>query len=426
MTTSPRGRSPADVEVLSLAPAAVSSGGGVTRVLLSLPARHLRLSRIALDPEDAVFSREVAVAARTEVDGEVREQCSLPAAASTASALAGADRREVLSIPVPVEPLAGRSLVVTIEDGDSPPLSLRRQAAVTLEPVRLRFSGPSGRALRPRGRQPRREAAALRPGRDPRRRQGVPRRARRPRPARAKPRLSAGGTGQRRPGGRRAPSTLAQWRGSRRVLFAGGSVLAIEIPPEVLAARRASPTCGWSPTGASSPTSSSGAAAVRRLVLPLAALAAERDRKVSRWRVALPQQGLPLESVALEAPETVFRRQVTVLDDAPPERGGRAALGGALWERRGQRPGGPLRLALHRAPLGGSLVVEIDDGDNAPLALQECTVGWRTSRLLFKQPGARAVTLLYDNPGVGPPRYDLTLLADELLGGGRGGRHACA
>lgn len=208
----------------------------------------------------------------------------------------------------------------------------------------------------------------------------------------------------------------AQWRGSRRVLFAGGSVLAIEIPPEVLAATPGLADLRLVADGRQLPYILERGTAVRRVVLPVAALAAERDRKVSRWRVTLPQQGLPLESVALEAPETVFRRQVTVLDDAPPERGGRAALGGALWERRGQRPGGPLRLALHRAPLGGSLVVEIDDGDNAPLALQECTVGWRTSRLLFKQPGARAVTLLYDNPGVGPPRYDLTLLADELLG----------
>ncbi|HWR96992.1 MAG TPA: hypothetical protein VN317_01075, partial [Candidatus Methanoperedens sp.] len=359
------------------------------------------------------FSREIAVAARTEVDGEIREVL-IARGRIHRVALAGAERSEVLSIAVPGGPLAGRSLVVMIEDGDSPPLSLRRQAAVTVEQVRLRFLARPGEryalAVGNRGAKPPRYDLAAIPavGRLSPAGHAIPGQLER-NPAFESPEPALGAPAEG------AAIDAAQWRESRRVLFAGGRVLAIEIPPEVLAATPGLADLRLVADGRQLPYILERGTVARRVVLPVESLAPERERKVSRWRVALPQRGLPLESIACEAPETVFRRQVTILDDAPPERGGRAALGSAVWERRGPGPGGPLRLALHRAPLGESLVIELDDGDNPPLTLQECTIGWRTSRLLFKQPGARAVSLLYGNPGVGPPRYDLTLLADELL-----------
>ena len=129
----------------------------------------------------------------------------------------------------------------------------------------------------------------------------------------------------------------------------------------------------------------------------------------------LSHAGLPLDEIRCTVADQVFRREVRVYEELPPERGGRLTLGGATWERRGQPGDGAFTVGLGRRSALGALVVEMDDGDNAPLAVKECSVGWHTSRLLFKAPAAEAVTLLYDNPDAGAPRYDLALLADELL-----------
>jgi hypothetical protein len=65
------------------------------------------------------------------------------------------------------------------------------------------------------------------------------------------------------------------------------------------------------------------------------------------------------------------------------------------------------------APLA-NLVLEIDDGDNAPLDLRSAVAVVRVPRIVFKAaPGT--LRLLLGNPGAETPRYDIAGLRSELL-----------
>jgi len=403
----------AAAEVVTVALDAVATSGTRTRLLLNLPARHLSPRRIVLDPDDPVFSREVAVAVRTTVDGEAREQVIASSRIHRVS-LAGVSRSEVLSIPLSAQPLAGRTLVVTVENGDSPPLSLRQPVRVTFELPRLRFSARPGEryALAVGNRQakpPRYDLAAL------------PALGELPAVALAIPgRLERNPAFKAEEAAKGAPAEGAaidgsRWRRSRGVSCQGSGVQALEVPPEVLSR---SPSLGdvrLVSGGRQIPYILERGCLARRLDATLEPLPVERGERVNRRRVRLPQAGLPLEEIRCTVADLVFRRDVGVYEELPPERGGRRPLGSATWERRGQPGGALFAVGLGGRPVRGALVMEMDDGDNAPLALKECSVGWHTARLLFKAPAAATVTLLYDNPDAGASRYDLALLADELL-----------
>lgn len=404
---------PAEAEVVTVALDAVATGGASTRLLLNLPARNLSPRRIALDPDDPVFSREVAVAVRTTVDGEAREQVIARGRIHRVS-LAGVSRSEVLSILLPGQPLAGRTLVVTVENGDSPPLSLRQPVRVTFELLRLRFSARPGEryalAVGNRSAKPPRYDLAALPalGELPAVALAVPG------PLERNPAFLAEEAAKGAPS-EGAAIDSSRWRRSRGVSCQGGGVQALEVTPEVLSRSPSLADLRLVSGGRQIPYILERGCLARRLDATLEPLPSERGDRVNRRRVRLPHAGLPLEEIRCTVADQVFRRDVSVYEELPPERGGRRALGVATWERRGQPGGGSFAVGLGGRPARGALLLEMDDGDNAPLALKECSVGWHTSRLLFKAPAVETVTLLYDNPDAGTSRYDLALLADELL-----------
>lgn len=404
---------PPEAEVVTVALDAVSTGAAATRLLLNLPARHLQLRSIAIDPDDPVFSREITVAVRMTAAGEAREQVIARGRIHRVS-LAGAARSEVLSIPLPGQSLDGRTLVVTIENGDSPPLSVRQPIRVTFEMPRLRFSARPGEryALAVGNRsakQPRYDLAAL--------------------PALGELPVAAKATAgplERNPvyraeeAAKGAPAEgaaidLAHWRRRRGVICQGGGVQALEVPPEVLARSPALGDLRLVAGGRQIPYILERGSLARRLDVTPESLPPERGGRLSRWRLRLPHAGLPLEELRCTVGDQMFRREASVYEELPPERGGRSAVGAATWERRGQEGNTSFSVGLGQRVTRGTLVIELDDGDNAPLAVKACSVGWHASRLLFKAPAAEAVTLLYDNPDAVAPRYDLALQADELL-----------
>jgi hypothetical protein len=71
-----------------------------------------------------------------------------------------------------------------------------------------------------------------------------------------------------------------------------------------------------------------------------------------------------------------------------------------------------------RLPLGGERVtgvlLEIDEGDNAPLTLNAAWAIVKTPRIVFKAAAGR-YAVLSGNPAALPPRYDLALLRHQVL-----------
>lgn len=137
-------------------------------------------------------------------------------------------------------------------------------------------------------------------------------------------------------------------------------------------------------------------------------------RGLSRYRFRLPAPGFPASRLFLDTTADVFERNVRA--EGPRSPRGRPAwtLPATVWrDDDPQHPAPPLRLDLPARP-GEFLDLLVDEGDNAPLPLGRARLHLDTWRLLFFHPGGKGVRLLYGHDRLGPPRYDLSLLASRI------------
>ncbi len=128
--------------------------------------------------------------------------------------------------------------------------------------------------------------------------------------------------------------------------------------------------------------------------------------------VAPPRRPLPLQRLELRVQDGFFARSARVL--APAEPGRRETV---LWQgplaRAAGAPETPLTIALD-GRRHAALLLEIDEGDNAPLVLTEAAAFARVPRVTFKAaPGE--YRLLLERDDATPPRYDLATLRQEVL-----------
>ncbi len=142
---------------------------------------------------------------------------------------------------------------------------------------------------------------------------------------------------------------------------------------------------------------------------------AARDGE-SGLAVTVPAPAPPLSSLTLAA-LPAFRRGLTVAArrPGPPGGGDEQILDYGSWDCRTRAP-----LPCRReVPLGGvapeRLVMRFDDGDNPSLPAVDVAL-WRPREMLvFVWPAAEEVRLLAGPADLAAPRYDLELLAPQLL-----------
>lgn len=136
----------------------------------------------------------------------------------------------------------------------------------------------------------------------------------------------------------------------------------------------------------------------------------EKSGSRSVYRFDLPYAGLPPASIILTTNARAFAREVRVRQ----HRG--RSLASASWRSDpADSLSQPFRLELpRRAPR--RLELEIDEGDNEPLAIESVKIELAGASLRFIHPGT-TLDLLYGNRGLGEPRYDLALLSGSLSGG---------
>jgi hypothetical protein len=140
---------------------------------------------------------------------------------------------------------------------------------------------------------------------------------------------------------------------------------------------------------------------------------------LSRYRIDLPYPSLPSARLVLATPARVFDRKVRLVEIPAAGRRARgpeertAAV--AFWRHADpETPALPLTLELpSRAAARYDLLIE--EGDNAPLPLGPPRLLLPAERLRFFYPAGASLELLYGQPGLAPPRYDLELLAPRLL-----------
>jgi|GEM_PF-3200561 len=141
------------------------------------------------------------------------------------------------------------------------------------------------------------------------------------------------------------------------------------------------------------------------------------EKGKSRWEMVFPLEGIPLTHVECRASNPLFQRNLIIYEDVTDDRGEptRRILGQFSWART-SLAGPDFRVfPLTHPPTTDRLVVEVDNGDNAPLSLDGFKAYYQTWRLVFKASPGHPLFLYYGRPQVGWPRYDLTLVATEAL-----------
>lgn len=138
---------------------------------------------------------------------------------------------------------------------------------------------------------------------------------------------------------------------------------------------------------------------------------------ISRWRLTLPRDGIPLRSLELVSSSPLFERDVTLLRETTGPRGEqvRSVVASAVWRRTPGTAPNTLVLALDGRPMGATLWLEIHNGDNAPPGLSRVTGSYEIGRLHFLAPVSPATTLYYGNPSASSPVYDLQLIAARVV-----------
>ena len=139
----------------------------------------------------------------------------------------------------------------------------------------------------------------------------------------------------------------------------------------------------------------------------------------STYGVRLPYANLPNATLVLETSSRVFSRTVSVGVDRPSDREHRdpwfETLATKSWTHREQDlPAPALTLSLGTTR-EQELVVAVDEGDNSPLPITKARLLLPSYRLRLYHP-ERPLTLVYGRDDVSLPRYDLALLAPQVMG----------
>lgn len=140
----------------------------------------------------------------------------------------------------------------------------------------------------------------------------------------------------------------------------------------------------------------------------------------SVYHLAMPFASLPAARLVLTTDVRVFDRRVSVAVERAADRAHRAPWLDQLAEGRWvhadrDRPTPPLALSIPSTAATGLLVL-IDEGDNSALALGPARLLLPSYRLRFYRDKGAKLTLAYGRDDLAAPRYDLALLAPQLLG----------
>lgn len=140
----------------------------------------------------------------------------------------------------------------------------------------------------------------------------------------------------------------------------------------------------------------------------------------SVYRVRFPFEKLPTPRLVLTTPARVFDRSVSLVVERPATVQRRDAwvetLVSGRWTHASQDVAAPaLTLSLPEMPPRDLLLV-IEEGDNAALPVAQARLLLPAYRLRFFYDGRSPLRLAYGRPDLEAPRYDLSLLAPQLLG----------
>ena len=386
---------------------------GETRLTLNLGAANLDVASVRLETDEPLFTRLVSLAVPVVSEDAVREQ-AIGQGCIYRIAVEG-HASENLSVPLEAR-VRSHELFVLIHNQDSPPLAITG-VRVERRPVNLVFLVRQAGTYHlltgnPRCAAPRYDLASL--GADLKNVVGAPLKisalADNPdfRAPEALAGVELGGTAL----------DVSAWKFRKPVKISGGGAQQLELDLDVLA--RAGP--GFADLrvlrGSNQVPYLVQRTSISRALTPAVTVTNDaKQPKLSRWRIKLPQAGLPLTRVSCQARSPLFQRDVTLYEELTDDRGDqyRHTLAGAAWTQTPDRRSREFALALNERLAGDTLFLETENGDNPPIELEKFTVFYPATRVLFKANPDDELFLYYGNARVSAPSYDLSLVAGELL-----------
>jgi len=414
-----KARTTAPAEAVAITVKSRDESPGTTRLALDLGAANLTLGSLRIDSNEPVFTRAVNLAVPEVGDDGIRERNIADAVIYRVNV----NGKNEAGLEIPLESqINTRELFVLIRNEDSPPISIdavhadRRLIRLTFfanqpgqysllsgntqcDAPRYDLSALSGKLKNATATDVVPSALAANPNYKP-----------------SEPLAALPLTG--------AQIDVAKWKFRELLPLTQNGVQQVELDPELLA--RAQPDQHdirmvrgeyqlpfiFERTSVSHPVSLSGAAA--------------NDAKkpaLSRWSLKLPQPGVPITRLVCTSSSPLFHRQMRLWEEVTDERGDKFAseLGSATWDQTPDSSKRDLVIELNARPQSDTLFLETDNGDNPAIELRDFRGYYPVKRVVFKATPdpAQPVWLYYGNADAIAPRYDVTLVAGELIKGER-------
>lgn len=155
----------------------------------------------------------------------------------------------------------------------------------------------------------------------------------------------------------------------------------------------------------------------RRFSPVMEKLADSKRPSMSRWRLKLPEHSLPITRIHAQTDAPFFKRDVVLMESAPDERGNMNYIqrSAASWTRALNQIRTPLSMEVQGRLATDTVYLEMENGDNPALALDRIEMEYPVARLVFKATGEGTVWLYYGNSKARRPQYDIDLAARQML-----------
>lgn len=139
----------------------------------------------------------------------------------------------------------------------------------------------------------------------------------------------------------------------------------------------------------------------------------------STYSIVMPYPRLPGAELVLETSQRTFRREVQLserrLVDGPRKVQPAAVIANRVWQHADESVAAPPLVLAARDRESPSLILTVDEGDNAPLPLTSARLRLPAWRLRLYRPEGTPLRLLYGNRDAVAPEYDLALLRAKIM-----------
>jgi hypothetical protein len=391
---------------------------GETRLALNLGAANLSLTAVQIETAEPLFTRHVTFAVPQVSEDTIHEQ-TIGQGVIYRVAVEGQPAAESLLAPLESQ-VRSRELLLFIHNQDSPPLPI---TAVRVErrPVYLVFLARQAGAyhlLTGNGQcaAPRYDLAAL----DMNLKSVAVAPIKLPPPANnpdyRSPEVLPGieATG--------AALDVTAWKFRQPVKIARAGAQQLELEPDVLTHAQSGFQDLRLLHGSNQVPYVLERTSISRSLAPtVTATNDTKDPKLSRWIIKLPQSRLPITRLSCVTQTALFQREVTLYEELADERGEkyRHNLGGASWVQKPDRKSRDFFLTFDSPLQSDTLFLETQNGDNPSVELEKFQLFYPATRILFKAGPDDELFLYYGNPRADAPRYDLSLVAGQLLSADR-------